>query len=281
VLAAVARAVRWRLLLQPVARVGIPEAFWINAAGGMVNYLLPVKAGEGVRLWWLSRRQRVQLATALGCLLIDHCFDLGGVAVVLSIGTMLRLTVADPRLPQTRVLLAALAGVLVMFAIVAGVALLGARVAEFGTQRRLLPAAWAARLHANATAFRTGAACIRGRARFAVLASSTAVAVTFDGFAFALLFTALGLNVPVLSAVVAQVALLYAYVMPSGPGYIGSLEATGTYLLTTGLGLSAASATGAILLWHALGAIAVIGLGLLAVERLRHRGVARLSELAA
>jgi uncharacterized protein (TIRG00374 family) len=168
-----------------------------------------------------------------------------------------------------------------MFAAVATIALLGARAAEFGTERRLLPAAWAARLRSDATAFRTGAACISGRTKFAVLASCTAIAVTFDGFAFALLFTALGLNVPVLSAVVAQVALLYAYVMPSGPGYVGSLEATGTYLLTSGLGLSAASATGAILLWHAVGAIAVIGLGLLAVERLRLRALPKLTEAAA
>jgi uncharacterized protein (TIRG00374 family) len=282
VLSAVARAVRWRLLLLPLARVGIPEAFWINAAGGFANYILPLRAGEGVRLWWLSRRQGVALPKALGCLVIDHCFDLGGVAVILSIGAALRLTAAGARLPEMHVLLAALGGVLIMFAGIAAVALLGAPLARLGSRHRLLPAAWAARLRDDANAFRSGAACVGGGSRLALLATSSAVAVTFDGLAFALLFVALGLSVPVLSAVVAQVALLYAYVMPSGPGYVGSLEATGTYLLTSGLGLPLASATGAILLWHALGATAVLALGLLALERLRRRRIVpQLTQLAA
>jgi uncharacterized membrane protein YbhN (UPF0104 family) len=100
----------------------------------------------------------------------------------------------------------------------------------------------------------------------------SAVAVCLDGIAFALLFSALGLAVPLISAVVAQVTLLYAYILPAAPGYVGSLEAGGTVLLTHGLGLQAGAAAGAMVTWHVLGALMVVVMGALAVHRLRRTG---------
>ena len=97
-----------------------------------------------------------------------------------------------------------------------------------------------------------------------------------DGLAFAMLFMALGLGVPIFSALVTQVTLLYATLLPSAPGYVGSLEAGGTLLLTSALGLPRATAAGAMVLWHTLAAVTVVGLGLVAIHQLRSAGVLRL-----
>jgi uncharacterized protein (TIRG00374 family) len=262
-----ARAFRWRLLVTQVAQVGFGDAFCINAATQLFNYMIPVRAGEAIRLLWLNRTHKVSAGTAAGILVIDHTFDLCGVILVLALGLGLRMSAAISQLPAAPGLGAALGGAVVMLAAIAGTAVLGPRVVE----SRLLPAWLKARIAGHARGFRDGASVARGR-RLPALAFASIAAVTLDGLAFAVLFMSLGLAVPVLSAIVTQVSLLFAYLVPSAPGYVGSLEATGEFLLTNGLGLNSSVAAGAIVLWHAIGAVLVLVVGMAAFQRLRAAG---------
>lgn len=258
------RAVRWRWLLAPLAPVRLRDAFWINAASGFLNYVIPVRAGEAIRVLWLSRWHRVAPGTAVGCMVIDHTFDLCGVIAVLGTGALLSATAAA-RTPGLPTLLAALAGAVAMLAAIAGSALFGPAMAR----SRLLPARIRGRIGEHALAFRAGTRVARAPARLAVLALASGAAVVLDGLAFAMLIQSLGLAVSVVSAIVAQVTLLYATVLPAAPGYLGSLEAVGTLVLSHGLGLAAGPAAGAVFLWHAAGAAIILGVGALALFNLR------------
>ncbi|MBO0683678.1 MAG: flippase-like domain-containing protein [Candidatus Dormibacteraeota bacterium] len=269
------RAGRWMLLLRGVTRVGYREALWVNASTQLLNYAIPVRAGEALRLWWLARRRRVPMAGALGIVVIDHSFDLCGVAVVLSVGAVLSGLGVDRMLPSLPGMLVALSLALAMFSAIVLSVVLGPRIAGALWVRRMLRPCWHERLSGHATAVRGAAASLGGRRRMAVLAGASAVAVMLDGLAFAMLFMALGLAVPLLSAVVTQVTLLYATLLPSAPGYVGSLEAGGTLLLSSALGLPEATAAGAMVLWHLLAAFMVVALGLVALHRLRAAGVLR------
>lgn len=263
--AQVLRAVRWRWLLAPLARVCVLDAFCINAASGFLNYVVPVRAGEAARVMWLSRRHRVAPGTALGCMVIDHTFDLCGVIAVLGTGALLSATAAA-RTPGMPMLLVALGGALAMLGLIATTAGFGPRIAS----SRLVPARFARPLTEHALAFRAATIVIARRpSRLALVGLASAVAVIFDGLAFAMLFRSLGLAVSVISAVVVQVTLLYAQVLPAAPGYLGSLEAAGTLILSHGLGMGAGSAAGAILLWHAAWAAVVLGVGAFALVNLR------------
>ena len=66
--------------------------------------------------------------------------------------------------------------------------------------------------------------------------------------------------------------LLYATLLPSAPGYVGSLEAGGTFLLSNALGLPRATAAGAMVLWHALAALMVVAMGNLTTMFASHTG---------
>lgn len=258
------RAARWRWLLAPLAHVPVLDAFWINAASGFLNYVVPIRAGEAARMVWLSRRHRVAPGTALGCLVIDHTFDLCGVILVLATGALLSATAAA-RTPALPTLLLALGGAVAMLALVAGSAGLGPCLAR----SRLVPARFSCRVTEHALAFRAATELARTPGRLALFAATSALAVLFDGLAFAMVLRSLGLAVSMVSAVVAQVTLLYAYALPSAPGYLGSLEAAGTFILSHGLGVGAGSAAGAVLVWHAAGAAVVLGVGALALVNLR------------
>ena len=254
------RAWRWLLLLRPLAPVGMVRAFAMNAAGGLLNYVLPIRTGDAARAWWLWKRHRVPAGSALATIVIDKACDLAGVAVVLAALEVVALTGA---VPTPRGLLGAAALAVALLAAVLGTALFGPRIACSALARRLLPGRISAALAGQAFAFRAGAKGLWTPALAARLAGLTALALVIDAFNLNLLFVAIGVPVPVLKAMAAYPALLLSFAVPAGPGYLGNLEVAGALVLGGGLGLSAAVAAGAIVLYHAVTAGYALVLGLL------------------
>lgn len=259
-LTSVIRARRWLLLLRPLAPVGMVRALAMNAAGGLLNYVLPIRTGDAARAWWLWRRHRIPAGSALATILIDKVCDLAAVAVVLA---ALEIFAASGGLDAPRGLAGAAALAVALLAAVLGTALVGPRVARSRVARHLLPARVAASLAGQAFAFRAGARGLWTPALAVRLAALTMLALAIDAFNFTMLFAALGVSVPPLRAMASYPALLLSFAVPAGPGYLGNLEVAGSLVLGGGLGLPAAVAAGAILLYHAITAGYALVLGLL------------------
>ncbi|MHB8588730.1 MAG: lysylphosphatidylglycerol synthase domain-containing protein [Candidatus Dormibacteraceae bacterium] len=259
-LTSVIRARRWLLLLRPLAPVGMVRAFAMNAAGGLLNYVLPIRSGDAARAWWLWRRHRVPAGSALATIVIDKTCDLAAVAAVLAILEVVALTGA---IATPRGLLGAAALAIALLSAVLGTAVLGPRLARSWVATRLLPARFASGVAGQAFAFRAGARGLWTPALAGRLALLTVVALAIDAFNFTLLFAAVGVSVPALKAMAAYPALLLSFAIPAGPGYLGNLEVAGSLVLHGGLGLSTPVAAGAIVLYHAITAGNALVLGLL------------------
>src|SRR5437016_9276131 len=254
------RARRWLILLRPLAPVGMVRAFAMNAAASLLNYVLPIRSGDAMRGWWLWRRHRVPPGSALATIVIDKACDLAGVALVLG---GLAVVAATGVASAPRGLFGAAALAILLLAAVLGTALLGPRLARSPLVKRLLPERLAAGLAGQAFAFRAGAKGLWSPGLAGRLAGLTAIALAIDAFNFSLLFWAVGVPVPTLKAMAGYPALLLAFAVPAGPGYVGSLEVAGSLVLGGGLGLSSSIAAGAIVLYHAITAGYSLGLGLL------------------
>ncbi|HSS93793.1 MAG TPA: lysylphosphatidylglycerol synthase domain-containing protein [Candidatus Dormibacteraeota bacterium] len=254
------RARRWLLLLRPLAPVGMVRAFAMNAGASLLNYVLPIRSGDAMRGWWLWRRHRVPPGSAVATIVIDKACDLAGVAIVLA---TISVVAASGLVSAPRGLFGAAALAVVLLAAVIGTALLGPRIARSPLARRILPESIAAGLAGQAFAFRAGAKGLWTPSLAVRLAALTAIALLIDAFNFSLLFWAVGVPVPTLKAMAAYPALLLAFAVPAGPGYVGSLEVAGSLVLGGGLGLSSAVAAGAIVLYHAITAAYALVLGFL------------------
>jgi glycosyltransferase 2 family protein len=254
------RARRWLLLLRPLAPVGMVRAFAMNSAGGLLNYVLPIRSGDAARAWWLWRRHRVPAGSALATIVIDKACDLAAVAVVLA---FLEAIALSGVISAPRGLLGAAALAFALLGAVLGTAVFGPRLARSWVARRILPERFAAAIAGQAFAFRAGARGLWTPALAVRLALLTAAALVIDAFNFTLLFAAVGISVPPLKAMAAYPALLLSFAVPAGPGYLGNLEVAGSLVLHGGLGLSTAVAGGAIVLYHAITAGNALVLGLL------------------
>lgn len=74
------RALRWRLLVRQLADVPARRLLPPLAIGFMVNFLLPGRAGEFVRVWLLARREQVSASAAFATVVVERLFD--GLAVI-------------------------------------------------------------------------------------------------------------------------------------------------------------------------------------------------------
>jgi uncharacterized protein (TIRG00374 family) len=74
------RAVRWHLLVRPLAEIPVRRFLPPLSIGFMVNFLLPGRAGEVVRVWLLGRREEVSVSAAFATVVVERLFD--GLAVI-------------------------------------------------------------------------------------------------------------------------------------------------------------------------------------------------------
>jgi hypothetical protein len=74
------RAARWRLLLRPLADLPARRFLAPLSIGFMVNFLLPGRAGEVVRVWLLGRREPVSASAAFATVVVERLFD--GLAII-------------------------------------------------------------------------------------------------------------------------------------------------------------------------------------------------------
>jgi glycosyltransferase 2 family protein len=116
------RALRWQVLVRPLAAVPARRLLPPLAIGFMVNFLFPGRAGELVRCWLLGRRERLNAGSAFATVVVERLFD--GLAVVCFLAPAPFLLAGGDPVLMARIRWAALLLPAVYVAILAGLLLL-------------------------------------------------------------------------------------------------------------------------------------------------------------
>ena len=69
------RAARWRYLLAPIRAIPVRRLYPVVVIGYMANNLLPVRLGEMVRSYYLSRQENVNTSSALATVAVERVYD--------------------------------------------------------------------------------------------------------------------------------------------------------------------------------------------------------------
>jgi uncharacterized protein (TIRG00374 family) len=69
------RAMRWRHLTDPIQPIGVRPLFRATAIGFMVNNIFPLRVGEVVRPWHLSREVGAPYAALFGTVILERVID--------------------------------------------------------------------------------------------------------------------------------------------------------------------------------------------------------------
>jgi uncharacterized protein (TIRG00374 family) len=223
------RALRWRMILEPVAsRIPFGPLWRSTAIGMMVNNVLPARAGEIARAYALKKETQVPFATGLASLVVDRLFD----AIVLLL--LAALALLDPALSGSQRIagrplssFATGAGAVVLVLLLGTYALIFfpaqlLRLFEL-LARRLSPAVKERGRRVLET-FMQGLSVLRSPGRFAAVFAWSIAHWLLNGVGIWLTFRAVGVNAPFSAALFLQAFIALGTAVPAAPGFFGVFE---------------------------------------------------------
>ncbi|MFH1895433.1 MAG: lysylphosphatidylglycerol synthase transmembrane domain-containing protein [archaeon] len=69
------RALRWKAILKPIARISLKESFFITNTGFLVNAVLPARAGEIARAYILAKKKNLGKIKSFSTVMLDRVID--------------------------------------------------------------------------------------------------------------------------------------------------------------------------------------------------------------
>src|SRR5690349_4252934 len=267
------RAIRWRVILEPVApNLPVAQLWRATAVGMMVNNIYPARLGEIARAYALTREtNRVSLTSAVASLAVDRVFD-ALTLMLLLVGAMLApefprgITVGGQPVQRAAALFAA--GALVLFVALYVIVVFPQYLARMyaaivGRVAPRLVQRGSTIIHA----FSEGLGVLRSPRRFAAVFFWALVHWLVNALAFWIGFKAVGVDVPFSAANFLQGIIAIGVALPSSPGFFGVFEAAAkvgleVYGVTGGLAVSWAIG------YHILSFIPITVIGLYYFARL-------------
>lgn len=219
----VLRAVRWQFLLPAGEQVPFLVRFDSILVGNLATFILPLRAGEFVRAFMLTRKSRYSFPISFVSIIVERFFDLAVVLFFFAV-TVSSLPNLPPYVHNGAGVLTVLGLVILALMIVGSFAprwvLLTGELFL-----RPLPAGLAGKLHRFLDDFLKGAAVLKTGSRLIIVVLLSFLVwgscfLTFQSF-----FWPFGQNPPFSVSVSLSVIVALAVAAPSAPGFIGVYQA--------------------------------------------------------
>lgn len=253
----VIRAWRWQYLLEPLGSASFANAFRATAVGFAATSILPARAGEVIRPYFLARHERMSATAAFATVILERVLDMLTVLVLLAAYVFF----LRPELATTNAVafeavkwaggtaaVGAIAALVVFFVLAGDPARLGRTLARL---EQVLPSTLAGLLARVAEKFATGLGAVRrpGRLLVALILSlplwlSIALGIWSASVAF-------HLAIPFTGSFLVVALLVVGVAVPT-PGAVGGFHAAFKFAATTFFGASDDAAVGAAIVLHAL-----------------------------
>ena len=257
------RSVRWNILLSHTIKIPLHRT-WLYAMGGnLLNYMIPIRAGELVKSWFVKRNHNQSIVQTLPSVFIDKTFDTLAVVSVVILIPVLAIRVSMGLM----VLLILLS---LVFVISLGTILLAAwqkeRVVEILCfPLKLFPARFAERAREKLSLFVDGLNLFEhhpGKLILAILL--TGLGIILDGSYFYLLFVAFGVDFSFFLVLFGYTLINLSYALPQPPAQLGSNEWMMIIVFSLGFNLTKTSASAIMAFAHVLTAILMLIVGSIA-----------------
>jgi len=225
------RAVRWRYLLNPIKKVGLPELFKATAIGFMANNILPARIGELVRAYILGDREKISKTACLATLVVERLFD-GFAILLLFLGVLLFMpfpeTAAPLFLTPDRIKMIGWFSFLFYFLVL--VILILMRFHNqllnrlIGQVLRPFPTRVSDRILEIINSFVFGLEILRRGKDILIIKGYSLFLWIVLTLCVYLLFLGFGLHLTLLQAFFVEIILIFGVSIPSAPGYIGTFH---------------------------------------------------------
>jgi uncharacterized protein (TIRG00374 family) len=251
------RAVRWQYLLEPLGATRFSNAFRATVVGFAASAVLPARAGEVIRPYFLARHERISATGAFATIILERLLDMLTVLVLLAVFVFFfgqQVAAANPTMFAAVKWAGALASVMSLAALAVLFILAGNPERLANAIRRLersVPSVFAGMVARIVQKFASGLGTVRRPGRlFVALAWSFPLWLSIDAGIWAVA-VAFGFNLPFTGSFLLVPLLTLGVAVPT-PGAIGGFHEAFRLGMTVFYGVPNDAAVAAALVLHLL-----------------------------
>lgn len=276
------RALRWRYILPNTAELSVSKLYSATAIGFFSSFILPLRAGEIIRPWALSKVERVSFSAGLASIVTERIFDIVALFTLLGL-CMTQVETAPTLVVVGAQLLGGMAGAIIVVMIVAyfrGELVISLSQRMIAALLSKSAPGLAEKLSSMAREFVTA---LRALESFRELLIALSLSYLLWGEVTVLYQVGLwsvGDFPTFWVGAMVNVMIALAVAAPSAPGFVGTFQAGCSVALVTCYGYSEAFAMSYSILMHVfqLAIVALLGLHALHREKLGFREMLRHQE---
>jgi len=260
------RSYRWRLILKPIFKMKVLESFFYFMAGMLINYLVPIRAGEVAKSFFLKKNEGVQISKSLPSIFIDKLTDLFPIIIIIILIPILAI-------PVSKTLTWIIVAILLMYVIFLFILIFSMKSPE--NMHKILmkfsfffSIKFKSKLEEFYTSFIEGMGILRGRRKDTIIIYLLTIAAVFsEGFFVYMIFRSLGLqDVGFIKIVFGYTLMNLTYILPTPPAQIGSNEFMWIIIFSFALGLNRNLTGAAVATVHILTTIVIFTIGAISLS---------------
>lgn len=257
------RTYKLKFFLSPIKKIRFFDLLALNGVAGMLNFLIPIRAGEITKGFYLSKTYSMHLSKTVVWVLADRFIDF---LYVLIIAPIILFFIPNT-VPFTAVITSiALAVILLalMYLMVYQVSLsnvlfkLCTQLLIFNLLQRQITSLYKYFLD-------TFSILKRSFYEWMVLIMLTTLAFLFDGLSYYFVFLSINSNQSILNMFLGQLLSAITYIIPAAPGYVGSAEASILLVFSGILGIDTTTTSAMSLLFHSMILVFLIACGVVGI----------------
>jgi glycosyltransferase 2 family protein len=242
------RAMRWRILLRPLAPAGFGTTLGFLVIGHLANAVLPARLGDIARALLTGTRLRASRTSVLGTIAVERVSDALLLSLAVTAGVILGYRQLAPAAATIGIAGLAVGVVTVVIVLVLG-------------RNRVTATRGGALLRRQGLRFASGASALRDPVHAAKIVLLTGVSFVLAVSVLHTVATAVGLVLPIWQSALIIAAVTLSTAIPAGPASIGTYEFVGVTIMTA-MGFPAEQSLLCVALVHAVVVLTPSTLGL-------------------
>ena len=251
------RAYRWQLILKPIQIFTLNPLFGSIMIGNFGNGVLPLRLGELLRAYAISRSNMITASVAFGTIIMEHILDLMAV-----IAMMIFFAFFSPLMEWNGKILIGL--VVFMIGGLVFIIWLGKSHSNFRDKFvhwKLFQTSTGQKLLGNIQNVFIGLTSIVKTKHSVQLVFLTLMLWVLYYICIILVVFATGLKITWVAVGIVLIATTMAITVPSAPGYVGTYHAAAVYVLVNIFGIGLTESQAFAVLIHAIGFIPLVFIG--------------------
>jgi uncharacterized protein (TIRG00374 family) len=248
-LAVLVRTWRWDYLLRPLKRIPVGRLFPVVVIGYMGNNIFPWRVGELLRAYVLKRNEQVSISSSLATIVVERIFD--GLVMLLFV------FVALPTAPflSDALRFTVIVGSLVFFGALVVFLLLATRPATAARLytpviNHLLPKRYGVKVHGFLDRFLLGLSALRDFQHVLMIFLTSVLIWLLETVKYWFVMHAFNLELSFFTLMLMNGVVNLVTTLPAAPGYIGTFDASGIWVLEA-FGVAKSRAAAYTLVLHA------------------------------